>query len=73
MRRAPQDGAYCPDLPGLGAAGASREEVEGLIHEAIELHIESLRKHGEPLPLPTSAAGVIAVSVAWPHHLGHPG
>ncbi len=57
-------GAYCPDLPGLGAAGTSREEVERLIHEAIELHIDNLRKHGEPLPLPTSAAGVIAVSAA---------
>jgi predicted RNase H-like HicB family nuclease len=57
-------GAYCPDLPGLGAAGATREEVERLIHEAIQLHIESLRKHGEPVPPPTSAAGVIAVGAA---------
>jgi predicted RNase H-like HicB family nuclease len=57
-------GAYCPDLPGLGVAGATREEVERLIHEAIELHIESLREHGEPVPPPTSAAGVIAVGAA---------
>jgi predicted RNase H-like HicB family nuclease len=46
----------------LGAAGASREEVERLIHEAIEMHIESLREHDEPIPPPTSAAGTIAVS-----------
>jgi len=39
-------GAYCPDLPGLGVAGATRKEVEGLIHDAIELHIESLRERG---------------------------
>lgn len=57
-------GAYCPDLPGLGVAGASRSEVERLIHEAIELHIESLREHGEPVPPPTSAAGVITVGAA---------
>jgi predicted RNase H-like HicB family nuclease len=57
-------GAYCPDLPGLGVAGTSRKEVEGLIHNAIELHIESLRDHGEPVPPPTSAAGVVAVSAA---------
>jgi predicted RNase H-like HicB family nuclease len=57
-------GAYCPDLPGLGVVGASRKEVEGLIHDAIELHIESLREHGEPVPPPTSAAGVVAVSAA---------
>ncbi len=29
-------GAYVPDLPGVIAAGDSREEVEALIHEAVE-------------------------------------
>jgi predicted RNase H-like HicB family nuclease len=57
-------GAYCPDLPGLGAAGATREEVERLIHEATKVHIESLREHGDPVPPPASAAGTIAVSAA---------
>ncbi len=57
-------GGYCPDLPGLGAAGTTREEVEKLIHEAIELHIESLREHGEPVPPPTSAASMVTVSAA---------
>ncbi len=57
-------GAYCPDLPGLGVAGASREEVERLIQDAIELHIESLREHGERVPPPTSAAGTVAVGAA---------
>jgi predicted RNase H-like HicB family nuclease len=33
-------GAYVPDLPGCVAVGESREEVEGLIHEAIEFHID---------------------------------
>tara|TARA_R110002110_G_scaffold2830_1_gene14141 strand:+ start:71212 stop:71376 length:165 start_codon:yes stop_codon:yes gene_type:complete len=36
-------GAYVPDLPGCVAAGSSREEVIELIHDAIELHLESLR------------------------------
>jgi predicted RNase H-like HicB family nuclease len=57
-------GAYCPDLPGLGVAGSTREEAEQLIHDAIELHIESLRKHGESVPPPTSAAGVVTVGAA---------
>jgi predicted RNase H-like HicB family nuclease len=57
-------GAYCPDLPGLGVAGTTRKEVERLIQEAIELHIESLRDHGELVPPPTSAAGTVAVSAA---------
>jgi predicted RNase H-like HicB family nuclease len=55
-------GAYCPDLPGLGVAAATREEAERLIREGIELHIESLREHGEPVPPPASAAGVVTVA-----------
>ncbi|HCU23529.1 MAG TPA: hypothetical protein DF383_00815, partial [Deltaproteobacteria bacterium] len=30
--------AYSPDLPGCIATGATREETEKNIHEAIELH-----------------------------------
>jgi predicted RNase H-like HicB family nuclease len=55
-------GAYCPDLPGLGVAATSREEAEQLIREGMELHIESLREHDEPVPAPTSAVGVVAVA-----------
>jgi predicted RNase H-like HicB family nuclease len=57
-------GAYCPDLPRLGAAAATREEVERLITEAVDLHIESLCEHGEAVPPPTSAAGTIVVAAA---------
>jgi predicted RNase H-like HicB family nuclease len=39
-------GAYAPELPGLGVAGDSIEEVERLIREAIPLHIEGLRATG---------------------------
>jgi predicted RNase H-like HicB family nuclease len=37
-------GAYCPDLPGVGVVGDSREDVEKLIREAIALHLEGLRR-----------------------------
>lgn len=37
-------GAYCPDLPGLGVVGETREEVERLIDEGIAAHIEALRE-----------------------------
>jgi predicted RNA binding protein YcfA (HicA-like mRNA interferase family) len=47
------------DLPGLGVAGDSVEEVERLIREAIPLHIESLRAHGEPVPPPTTVATAV--------------
>ena len=55
-------GAYCPDLPGLGVAATSQEEAEQLIREGIELHIESLRERGEPVPAPTSTVGVASVA-----------
>jgi predicted RNase H-like HicB family nuclease len=54
-------GAYVPDLPGCVAVGNSREEAKQLIREAIELHIESLRDHGEPVPPPHSTVEMIAV------------
>jgi len=36
-------GAYVPDLPGCIAAGATREAVLALVHEAIEFHIDGLK------------------------------
>jgi predicted RNase H-like HicB family nuclease len=56
-------GAYVPDLPGCVAVGESRDEAMQLIREAIELHIESLREHGEPVPSPRSFVENVAVAV----------
>jgi predicted RNase H-like HicB family nuclease len=47
-------GAYCPDLPGVGVVGETREEVEELIREAISFHLDGLREAGEPIPAPTA-------------------
>ena len=55
-------GAYCPDLPGVGVAGDSRDEVENLVREAIALHIEALRKAADAVPRPT-AVGTARVEV----------
>ena len=52
-------GVYAPELPGLGVVGASIEEVERLIREAIPLHIESLRAHGDPVPPPSTVATTV--------------
>ena len=54
-------GAYVPDLPGCVAIGETREEAMDLIREAIELHIESLRENGEPVPPPHSYVEKVAV------------
>jgi predicted RNase H-like HicB family nuclease len=45
--------AYPPDLPGVGAAGQTIEEVARLIREAIELHLEGMRAEGLPIPEPS--------------------
>jgi predicted RNase H-like HicB family nuclease len=44
--------AYVPDLPGCVAAAETREETRQLIREAIALHVDSLRRYGEPIPAP---------------------
>ena len=57
-------GAYVPDLPGVISVGDSREEVEQLIQEAIEFHLEGMRDEGLAVPSPSSFAGVVDVDVA---------
>lgn len=54
-------GAYVPDLPGCVAVAESQVEVEALIREAIEFHIEGLRDEGRPLPEPTSSSQVVTI------------
>lgn len=49
-------GAYVPDLPGCVAVGPTRDFVVDKIREAIPLHIESLREHGERVPEAASFA-----------------
>lgn len=56
--------AYVPDLPGCVAASETREETLQLIRDAIELHLESLREAGDPVPPPTSTAERVAVNTA---------
>jgi predicted RNase H-like HicB family nuclease len=43
-------GGYVPDLPGCVATGATVEETERLLREAIALHIDGLREDGLPIP-----------------------
>jgi predicted RNase H-like HicB family nuclease len=54
-------GAWVPDLPGCIAVGENKDDVKELIREAIEMHIESLRENGEPVPAPHSIVEKIAV------------
>jgi len=55
-------GAYAPDLPGLGVAAETREEVATLIRDGIKIYIEELREDGLPIPAPTTFAERITVA-----------
>ncbi len=55
---------YVPDLPGCVSSGDTFEEAERMIREAIQVHIESLRERGEPVPAPTSRAGIVHTDAA---------
>ena len=57
-------GAYVPDLPGVISVGDSRDEVERLIQEAIEFHLDGLRNQGLSIPTPSSFAGVVEIDPA---------
>lgn len=48
--------AYSPDVPGCVATGASREEVERAMGEAIQFHLEGLRADGAAVPEPQAYA-----------------
>ncbi len=53
--------AYVPDLPGCVATGATVEETETQIREAIEFHIAGLRDDGVPVPPPSSRVDYVDV------------
>jgi predicted RNase H-like HicB family nuclease len=54
-------GAYVPDLPGCAVVGETREEALQLIREAVELHIVSLREHGDPVRESASSTAYVQV------------
>lgn len=53
--------AYSPDLPGCVATGATREEAEKNMHEAMLMHIQGLKEEKEPIPESSSFAEYIAI------------
>ena len=57
-------GACVPDLSGVISVGDSREEIELLIQEAVELHLEGMREEGLPIPVPSSFAGEVEINPA---------
>ena len=55
--------AYVPDLPGCVATGATIQETEDMIREAIEFHLAGLRADSLPIPPPSRQVEYVEVSV----------
>ena len=43
--------AFCPALKGVHTFGDTLEEAIAHAREAVEVYLESLKEHGEPLPV----------------------
>ena len=56
--------AYSPDLPGCVATGATEEEVEREMQEAMEFHVEGLTLGGHPVPEPSTRSAYLEVARA---------
>jgi predicted RNase H-like HicB family nuclease len=54
--------AYCPDLPGCVATGASIKETTERIKEAMQFHIEALKAEGLDVPPPATTADLVEVT-----------
>ena len=54
--------AYLPDLPGCVATGATVEEAESQIREAIEFHLDGMREDGIAIPQPASRVDHVEIA-----------
>ena len=54
--------AYSPDILGCVATGATKEETEANMKEAIAFHVEGLKEEGFPVPQPSAKSAYIEVA-----------
>jgi predicted RNase H-like HicB family nuclease len=54
--------AECPSLPGCISQGKTREAAIENIQDAIKGYLESLKKHGDPIP-PSISEEIVEVNV----------
>lgn len=53
--------AYSPDLLGCVTTGATEEETEANMKEAIAFHVKGLKEEGLPVPQPSTKSAYIEV------------
>ena len=57
--------AYVPDLPGCVATGATVEETERRLREAISLHLKGMKDDGLPIPEPSSVVEYLELEAGF--------
>jgi len=55
--------AYSPDLPGCVATGHTVKETLLRMREAIEFHVEGLKREGLAIPEPSTKVKYIEISI----------
>ena len=53
--------AYSPDLDGCVATGATRQEVEQTMQDAIRFHLEGLKEEHLPIPKPHCSSAYLEI------------
>ncbi len=55
--------AYSPDLPGCVATGTTIKETFSRMRDAIQFHIEGLKREGLAIPEPSAEIKYIEISI----------
>jgi predicted RNase H-like HicB family nuclease len=55
--------AYSPDLPGCVSTGVTLKEALSRMRDAIQFHIEGLKKEGLDIPEPSTKVKYIEISI----------
>lgn len=55
--------AYSPDLPGCVSTGITLEETLSRMRDAIQFHLEALKKEGLDIPEPSTKVEYIEISI----------
>jgi predicted RNase H-like HicB family nuclease len=55
--------AYCPDLPGVIATGQTKEKTVENMRDAIQFHLEGLKRENLAIPKPSTHATDIDISL----------
>jgi predicted RNase H-like HicB family nuclease len=53
--------AYLPDVPGCVSCGDTVDEVKALIQEALDFHLDGMRRAGLPVPQATTVSDYVGV------------